>query len=223
MRIICLGDELTAAPGLPEGDRWPTILQGRLDQWQSGRFDVYNCGQAGDTSFHVHERFVAEVAPHLPGLVITCLGFNDADVRPGYRQARVCLDGFRRNLSAIAGLCIVRSSVCILLVPHPPVLAKRDQGDGVEFGDHAVRYLDLVRSTARDLDLRLIDLPRMMAERKRPVSDLVGADGASLSPEGNHHWAEMVFDGLRPILEEHGQGTRRAVRSGRTSAKPKRT
>jgi lysophospholipase L1-like esterase len=53
---------------------------------------------------------------------------------------------------------------------------------------------------AAELGAQTIDLPHIMQERQIDTHTLVAEDGLHLSIEGNHLYADMVFEYLKQIL-----------------------
>jgi len=47
--------------------------------------------------------------------------------------------------------------------------------------------------------IRMIDLPDLMEQAGLTAGDMVSDDGLHLSPEGNRHYAELVFIGLKRL------------------------
>lgn len=76
LRLLVLGDSLTAGYGIPIADAFPTQLQSRLDA-AGYRVTVINAGVSGDTTAGGVSRLEWALADE-PDLVIVELGGNDA-------------------------------------------------------------------------------------------------------------------------------------------------
>lgn len=64
MKIICLGDSLTAGCGLRHGENWVELLREQTgDEW-------INAGVCGDTSTGILVRLQTEVLPQRPDEVL---------------------------------------------------------------------------------------------------------------------------------------------------------
>lgn len=80
MKIICLGDSLTAGCGLRRGENWVELLREQTgDEW-------INAGVCGDTSTGILVRLQTEVLPQRPDEVLLMGGDND-----------IMLTGLRRS------------------------------------------------------------------------------------------------------------------------------
>ena len=202
MNIICFGDSITHARAFAEGNRWPTILQFKLNAWQSGAYKVYNRGIGGNTTAQGLERVNDDVLPYLPGFLLVQFGFNDSNIRPWSRVSRVGLEDYRKNLCEFHRIAAAHESVCAFIVNHSPA-RDRDEHiapNGKTYSANFAPYNEAVRQVAEKLNAPTIDLPRIMQERQIDILSLVSEDGAHLSVEGNHLYADMVFERLKHLL-----------------------
>lgn len=204
MNIVCFGDSITAASGFAEGDRWPTILQGHLDAWRPGEYKVYNRGIGGNTSAQGYSRFHTDVAPFMPGVVLVEFGFNDAGVRPWSRKSRVGIEEFKANLRDFAYGARVLGGECVFIVNHThrrPDDFGEPMGNGKTYAQSFRPYNPAIRAVAKATRRPLIDLPKMMREPRVDLDAFLRPDDKlHLSPEGNHVYAQLVFDRLKDIL-----------------------
>jgi lysophospholipase L1-like esterase len=200
--IVCFGDSITHARAFAEGDRWPTILQFKLSAWRPGAYKVYNRGIGGNTTAQGLERVNEDVLPYLPGFLLVQFGFNDCNIRPWSRVSRVGLEDYRKNLREFHRIAAAHESVCAFVVNHSPsrdteeYLAPNDKTYSANFAP----YNEAVRQVAEELDAPTIDLPRIMQEQQIDILSLVSEDGEHLSVEGNHLYADMVFERLKHTL-----------------------
>jgi lysophospholipase L1-like esterase len=202
MNIICFGDSITHARAFAEGDRWPTILQFKLNAWQPGKYKVYNRGIGGNTTAQGLERVNEDVLPYLPGFLLVQFGFNDCNIRPWSRVTRVGLEDYHKNLREFHRIAAAHESVCAFIVNHSPA-RDRDEPlapNGKTYSANFAPYNEVVRQVAEELSASTIDLPCIMQERQIETHALVSEDGAHLSIEGNHLYADMVFERLKQIL-----------------------
>jgi lysophospholipase L1-like esterase len=202
MNIVCFGDSITHARAFAEGDRWPTVLQFKLNGWQPEEYKVYNRGIGGNTTAQGLERMNEDVLPYLPGVLLVQFGFNDSNIRPWSQVSRVGLEDYRQNLREFQRIAAVHQSQCIFIVNHSPA---RDADEhrapnGKTYSANFAPYNEAVRQVAQELGAPTIDLPRIMQEREIDIHALVSEDGAHLSVEGNHLYADMVFARLKQIL-----------------------
>lgn len=202
MTIICFGDSITSAKNFAEGDRWPTVLQFRLNQWEPETYKVYNRGIGGNTTAQGLERMDEDVLPFLPGIVLVQFGFNDSNIRPWCRVPRVGVAEYRKNMREIHRIVTAHQSRCIFIINH---LTDRT-GDahvmpnGQIYNTNFAPYNIAVKQVAADLNAPTIDLPQIMQTQNISIDSLVSEDRLHLSVQGNHRYAAMVFDRLKSLL-----------------------
>ena len=193
MNIICFGSSITQAAGVPEPERWPSIVQAGLDAWRPGAYSVHNKGIGGNTTAHLVDRFAADVLPLLPGVVILQIGGNDACLLPWAEElARVGIGEFLRNLRALQAAVAVRGGTVVFTTYH-----RFRTGHVASYR----RYAHVTRHVAAETGSPLIDLYRMMVEQEIGLDGFVTEDGIHLTARGNAKYADMILDGLMPILD----------------------
>jgi len=202
MNIVCFGDSITHARAFAEGDRWPTILQFKLDVWQPGAYKVYNRGIGGNTTAQGLERVAEDVLPYLPGFLLVQFGFNDSNIRPWSRVSRVGLEDYRKNLREFHRIAAAHESQCAFIVNHLPArdTDKHIAPNGKTYNANFAPYNEAVSQVAEALGAPTINLPRIIQERRIDTHSLVSEDGAHLTIEGNHLYADMVFERLQGLL-----------------------
>jgi lysophospholipase L1-like esterase len=200
--IVCFGDSITHARAFAEGDRWPTILQFKLNAWRPGAYKVYNRGIGGNTTAQGLERVDADVLPYLPGFLLVQFGFNDSNIRPWSQVSRVGLEDYRKNLREFHRIAAAHESVCAFIVNHLPARDTENHTapNGETYSANFAPYNVAVRQVAEELGAPTIDLPRILQGQQIETDALVSEDGAHLSVEGNHLYADMVFERLKQIL-----------------------
>jgi lysophospholipase L1-like esterase len=204
VNIVCFGDSITHAGGYAEGDRWPTVLQRRLDEWRPGSFKVYNCGIGGHTTAQGLDRFATDVMPLLPAVVLIEFGFNDGNVADWSKKPRVGLDEFKANLREMHRAIRARRGTPVFIVNHTigPVAARC--GNGKSYNANFAPYNPAIKQVAVALKAPAIDLPAMMRRRKVDLDAFLAEhkdDNLHLSPRGNHLYADMVLEALTPLLK----------------------
>lgn len=198
VNIICFGDSITHAQGFAEGDRWPTLLQYRLNEWRPEAYRVFNRGVGGNTSAQGFDRF-SEVDRLLPGIVLIQFGFNDANVREPSRKARVCIPEFKLNMREFARMIGIRKGKSVFIVNHT-IGRGRDQGrqgNGKSYAANVAPYNPAIREVARKTRCPLIDLPVIMIQRGVALKAFLAEDDLHLTAAGNHTYADMVFETLK--------------------------
>ncbi len=205
--IICFGDSITEAAEFAPEQRWPTLLQAKLDVWVSGRFTVRNCGVGGDTTARAFDRLESDVLPLLPGMLVVQFGFNDANVRDWAVVPRVGLDEFRKNLREFYRLAVAEGGKCAFIVNHTIAQVTGRQGNNRSYNDNFEPYNTAIREVARDCVALMIDLPAMLAQQRLALDRILAEDGMHLSIPGNRIYADLVFAALRQTLAQTGNET----------------
>lgn len=200
--IICFGDSITEATEFAPEQRWPSLLQTRLDAWVSGRFIVHNRGVGGDTTARAFDRLESDVLPLLPGMLVVQFGFNDANVRDWAVVPRVGLDEFRKNLREFHRLAVDRDGKCAFIVNHTIARVAGRQGNNRSYNDNLEPYNAAIREVAHACEAPMIDLPVMLAQQQLALDQILAADGMHLSIEGNRIYANLVFAALRQPLTQ---------------------
>ncbi|MBT7161127.1 MAG: SGNH/GDSL hydrolase family protein [Victivallales bacterium] len=191
--VICFGSSITQAGGVPEPQRWPTIVQAELNAWRPGAYSVTNRGIGGNTTANLVDRFASDVQPLLPGVVVLQIGGNDACLVPWAEGVqRVSVTEFERNLRALQAAVAGRGGTMAFSTYH------RFNTGHIE---SYKAYARMTRRVAAETGSPLIDLYRMMAEREIGLENFVTEDGIHLTANGNAQYAAMVLDGLKPVLE----------------------
>ncbi len=200
-RLICFGDSITHGKSEPEGHRWTARVALELERRFPGRFEVYNRGVGGNTTAQGLERFGADVAPHLPGIVLIEFGFNDASVPPGLATNRVGLQEFQRNLQELVRLVRVGGGQPVLLVNHPIPRTRGTgvQGNGKDYAFNFRPYQPAIRAAAAKTKALVIDLESAMRKARVPLPDLLGADNLHLSRGGQAIYGRHVLEGLEAL------------------------
>lgn len=183
--VVCLGDSLTAGPGLTLPQTWPSFLQHKLDE-EGLPYRVINAGVSGDTTAAGLRR-VDWVLRHRVDVLILALGAND-----GLRG--LPLDEMERNLQGIIDKARASNAdVRILLagIEVPPNMG----------ADHARRFREVFpRVAARNR----IPLWPFLLDGVANRPDLNMEDGLHPNEAGHRIIAERAWPHLRPLLEATG-------------------
>ncbi|MFC1497484.1 SGNH/GDSL hydrolase family protein [Verrucomicrobiota bacterium] len=200
VNIICFGDSITEAEGFPENDKWPNLLQAKLDDLFKGKYKVYNRGIGGNTTSQGFERIPTDVIPYLPAVVLIQFGFNDANVRDWAEVPRVGLEEYKKNLYEFHRIIGSQQGRSVFIVNHSIIPNAKKQLNGKTYYDNFMPYNEAVKEIARDVGTPIIDLPVIMKNRKVDLKEFVIEDGLHLSANGNHIYADMVFERLKEII-----------------------
>lgn len=168
MKLVCIGDSITAAQHLDEGEAgWPSLLTG---------FEVYVAGVPGDTTRLALERFPRDVQSREPDLVVIQFGHNDCNRWQTDRGLpRVSPEAFVANLGEMTDRCRAFGASPYLCSLTPSTRNPVHAGD-------SRRYDELVRQVAAACGARLIDVSSVTAT----------IDGIHLSAEGHRQYAAIV-------------------------------
>jgi acyl-CoA thioesterase-1 len=176
IRVVALGDSLTAGLGLPPEDAYPSLLQARL-RARGWSVDVINAGVSGDTSAGGLRRLDWSLDPSTRVLIVA-LGGNDGlrGLPPSALQG---------NLAAIIEHAQTRRVAVILAgMEAPPNLGRA--------------YSTAFRQVYRDLAGRYhVALLPFLLDGVAGLSGLNQADGIHPNAAG----ARKVADNLWPLVE----------------------
>jgi lysophospholipase L1-like esterase len=201
MNIVCFGDSITQAYNFAEADRWPTIIQFKLEAQRPGYFKVFNRGIGGHTTPQALRRIKDDVIPFLPAIVLVEFGINDRGNKDWIGDYWVSIDAYKRDLRVIHDIVKKGGGQCVFLVNHPLTTEPAYPiAEDLSLLGEEMPYDTAIREVAKNLNAPLIDIPALLRSRKVTVSQLLSSDGCHLSPEGNHHYAEAVYEGLKHLV-----------------------
>lgn len=176
IRVVFLGDSLSAGLGLAEADAFPSIVQNLLRE-TGHEVDVVNAGVSGDTSAGGLSR-IDWVLRQQPQILVIELGGNDA-------LRGQPLENIEDNLRQIIRRGRESGARVVLLGMDLPT----------NYGpDYAGRFAEMYERIAREEEALLV--PGFVRE--------VGADPAMMQPDGLHPTAEghrLLAESLVPYLE----------------------
>jgi len=179
-RIVVLGDSLTSGLGLAVAERYPSLLQRRLDD-AGLTFEVVNAGVSGDTS----AGGLARLDWALDGdvrVLIVALGGND-----GLRALPT--DELRRNLAAIIERAQQRGITVILAgMEAPPNFGR----------DYIVSFHNVYPSLAKQYHVALVPF---LLQGVAGSETLNQRDGIHPTAEGARIVADNVWGVLKQVAE----------------------
>ncbi len=181
VRIVFLGDSLTAGYGLAEEQAFPALVETTLLD-EGFDVEVVNAGVSGDTSAGGLSR-VDWVLQQQPDILVVGLGGNDA-------LRGQDLAATESNLRAIIERGHATGARVLLLgMQIPP-----------NYGpDYTERFADLYPQIAQDLDVELMPF---LLEDVGGVRRLNQPDGIHPTAEGQEIVAENVFEYVQPLVED---------------------
>ncbi len=181
--ILVVGTSLTAGLGLDPSDAYPAVLQRKIDS-AGLAFRVENRGVSGETSTGARQR-VDWLMQQPVAVLILETGAND-----GLRGLDP--DSVRANLEAIVRRVrqqVPPPAVILLGMEAPPNLGPA----------YAARFRAAYREAAANLEVPLVPFLLMGVGG---VDSLNQADGIHPTAAGQRMIAALVWEALRPLLEQ---------------------
>lgn len=181
LRVVFLGDSLTAGLGLGEAEAFPALLGERFGR-AGLPVKVVNAGVSGDTTAGGLRR-VEWVLGQKPDVVVVGLGGNDMlrGLPPEDTEA---------NLRGILVRCRDAGAATVLLgMRANPTLGP----------DYAARFDPLYERLATELKVPLVPF---LLEGVAGVAELNQADGIHPTAEGHRRVAELVAPTLEAVVRE---------------------
>jgi len=181
IRIVFLGDSLSAGMGVNENEAFPAVVEGHLRD-RGWDVQVFNAGISGDTTAGGVSR-LDWILSQNPQIVVVELGAND-----GLRGMSVQMT--EANLRAMisktqqAGIRVLLAGMMV-----PP-----------NYGaDYSERFNDVFPGLAEELEVPLVPF---LLEGVAAEPDLNLIDGIHPNPEGHQRVAETVLPYLETILKD---------------------
>ena len=187
IRVLFLGNSLTAGYGLSPDEAYPALLQARIDslKWS---VTIINAGVSGDTSAGGLTRLAWQLE-NPPDVLVVALGAND-----GLRGLPPTMT--KSNLTQIirqAREANPNVSILIAGMQVPPNLGPIFQEE----------FREVFPSVADELDTELIPF---LLEGVGGVTDLNQSDGIHPNASGQQRLADTVWEALAPVLQERISG-----------------
>lgn len=181
MKIVCLGDSLTAGYCVEPEECWVSLLQNESpNTW-------INAGISGDTTGGMLARLGPEAFSRKPDAVLFMGGTNDIALTCSFEQAKT-------NIMAMVNQCADRGVRPVVGIPIPlldepgnPWRAVTDLARAAAVSAEYIRWLNLFTGC---FSLRRVDFS---AGFEKAGSRLYLADGVHPSPEGHRVMADAVL------------------------------
>ena len=201
--IVTFGDSITeAAAGLSLDQRWPVLLEKKLNNSERAEYCVINSGVGGNTSREGLARIDRDVISHKPDIVLVEFGGNDivAD-----EKREVSLEEYRSNLKAIHEKLADIDAEMILLTFTPVINNWCSDGKHEKYAhsgglDEFIElYRDATREFVKEQGLKLIDVDLALRKAcdKLSQEEIILKDGCHLTAKANEIIAETVYDYLK--------------------------
>ena len=183
IRVLFLGNSLTAGYGLSPDEAYPALLQARIDslKWP---VTIINAGVSGDTSAGGLTRLAWQLE-NPPDILVVALGAND-----GLRGLPPTMT--KSNLTQIIRQTREANpnvSILIAGMQVPPNLGPIFQEE----------FRDIYPFIAEEMDTELIPF---LLEGVGGVTELNQSDGIHPNAAGQRRLADTVWEALAPILQK---------------------
>ena len=194
-KIVCHGDSLTEAADIDQKDRWPALIEDRLN------VHVINSGIGGDTSGGLLARFNTDVVRHNPDFAIIMAGTNDLwwDLDTNIIQANifamVCQAQYHK-IEPIVGLPLPLDMKAVMT---------QDFLAPVGGYERCLRKLtELNRAlvtSAKASDIRFLDFSRSFLDTEGSVlTEYYLEDGLHPNKKGHRRIAETAVEQLQKLI-----------------------
>ncbi len=183
VRVLFLGNSLTAGYGLPQEEAYPSLLQERIDSLKLP-VTLINAGVSGDTSAGGLRRLVWQLE-NPPDILVIALGAND-----GLRGLSPAMT--KSNLTQIihqAREANPAVSILIAGMQVPPNLGPIFQKE----------FREVFPAVADEMNTELIPF---LLEGVGGVTELNQSDGIHPNAAGQQKIADTVWEALIPVLRE---------------------
>ncbi|MBP3735537.1 MAG: GDSL family lipase [Lachnospiraceae bacterium] len=182
MKIVCLGDSLTAGYNIRPQDCWVSLLN------DEGSCEWINRGICGDTTAGMLVRLERDVLAESPEMVLIMGGDNDILISAQSMTARA-------NIMAMVQHCVHSGIKPVIGIPYeirflsPEWLAAA--GDDIDaLHRESAAFIAWLRSYVKAFSLRHVDFDAAFSESKR--TGLIQPDGLHPTVAGNERMAEAV-------------------------------
>jgi lysophospholipase L1-like esterase len=220
IRIVHMGDSITAGQYVDPRLRWTSLLMDRLERERVDdgvRVESVNRGVSGETTRQGLERFPADVQRERPDIVTLQFGLNDCNCwQTDLGLPRVSPAAFHANLVEMIARARRFGAAHVILANNHPTLRATTMPGGERYEDANARYSAIVQEVARETGVTFCDI-RLGFERYSPAELetllLPYPDQLHLSVEGNRVYADAIW----PLV--HGAVCERRAALTRTGAR----
>ncbi|MXW14176.1 MAG: arylesterase [Rhodothermaceae bacterium] len=184
IRVLFLGNSLTAGYGLSPEEAYPALLQARIDslKWP---VTIINAGVSGDTSAGGLTRLAWQLE-YPPDILVVALGANDGlrGLPPAMTKSNL-IQIIRQAREANPNVSILIAGMQV-----PPNLGPIFQEE----------FREIYPSLAEEMDTELIPF---LLEGVGGVTELNQSDGIHPNAAGQRRLADNVWNTLAPVLQPH--------------------
>jgi lysophospholipase L1-like esterase len=199
--IVLFGDSITAGAGVPPAERWPALLEARLNAVATAPYRVLDAASPGDTTVTALARMDREVVLRQPDLVMIQFGLNDGHYPVNAVRPRVERGAFDANLRRMAQLLRERTTAIVTFLANHPLrrqAAPLPVRPTPEESNQA--YNGIIRQVAYELNAPLLDMHAAFTSRGVPLAGLLAPDGIHLAPHGHRFYADCAAPFIQRLL-----------------------
>ena len=208
INLIHMGDSITFGQYLDPNLRWTTIVSNSNRKVFSSpglEIVVRNHGISGETTRMGLERFPKDVQNCSPDILTLQYGLNDCNCWVTDKgPPRVSEAAFKANLLEMIARARVFGTREIILSTNHRTLRHDVLVSGEVYEDANLRYSEIVRDVARQIDVTLCDIQlafdgfsdEQLGRMLLPAPDLL-----HLSQEGNRVYADTIYPFIRRSIE----------------------
>ena len=205
VRIVALGDSITrgARPRVTPQQTFPALTQAALRE-AGVRTHVHNVGIGSERTDLALARLERDVISQRPEIVTVMYGTNDSWVDQGKTESRLSAQQFEENLRLIvARLRAANARVVLMTAPRFGEDNPRN-GLGEDPNVRLARYMERVRSVARDLAVPLVDHSGEWTEWQQRGQKLQSwtTDGCHPNVEGHADLANRIVSVVEPLARQ---------------------
>ena len=172
MRVVFLGDSVTAGVGLSDGQpTYVQLLDAHCHQCALPVECIASALDGIDTGYAL-KRFGRMVTALDPDWVVVMLGLNDA--QPAGQRTQIAPSAFQNNLLGLVDRILTLGARPVLVAPNPRLNCCA--GDMPQQVDLMPPYVAALRQTAEQADLPCVDI----------YARFCGGDWQTLMPDGVH-------------------------------------
>jgi len=190
MKIVCVGDSLTAGYGVSKKANWVSFLKENLNH------EVINKGVNGDTSFGVLTRSFQDIIALKPNICIVLIGTNDLLMN---RSVENTLD----NIKTLVKEMVENDILPVVAFPPKilPSLAKEKWCETIDYqkvNDNLLKLRNLLLAFCSKNSYKAIDLYEAFSSISEGNSYNYYLDGVHLNTRGH----EIMYNLIVKVITE---------------------
>jgi lysophospholipase L1-like esterase len=202
IKIVCMGDSITAGQYIEPPKKWTAHLKRRLDErFGRGSCTVVSNGVSGETTRQGLERFAAAVQTEHPDIVVIQFGLNDCNCwQTDGGLPRVSLRAFEANLTEMVERSRRFGAREVILSTNHRTLRRGPMVSGEVYEEANARYSQVVREVSAATGSKLCDVHHAfvpLTDRELSTLLLPAPDILHLSESGNSLYADTIY----PLVE----------------------